>query len=33
MLTVEILFTINSLEKKGKNHSFKTLFTIPVELL
>ena len=33
MLTIKILFTINSLEKKkGKNYSFKTLFTIPVDL-
>ena len=31
MLTIKILFTINSLEKK-KNYSFKTLFTIPVDL-
>ena len=30
MLTIKILFTINSLEKK--NYSFKTLFTIPVDL-
>ena len=29
-LTVKILFTINSLEKK-KIYSFKTLFTIPVD--
>ena len=27
MLTIKILFTINSLKKK--NYSFKTLFTIP----
>ena len=33
MLTIKILFTINSLEKrKEKNCSFKTLFTIPVDL-
>ena len=32
MLTVKILFTISSLEKKKKNYSFKTLFTIPVDL-
>ena len=32
MLTIKILFTINSLEKKEKNYSFKTLFTIPVDL-
>ena len=32
MLTIKILFTINSLEKKKKNYSFKTLFTIPDEL-
>ena len=32
MLTIKILFTINSLEKKKKNYSFKTLFTIPVDL-
>jgi len=31
MLSIKILFTINSLEKK-KNYSFKTLFTIPVDL-
>ena len=31
MLTIKILFTINSLEKR-KNYSFKTLFTIPVDL-
>ena len=31
MPTIKILFTINSLEKK-KNYSFKTLFTIPVDL-
>ena len=31
MLTIKIQFTINSLEKK-KNYSFKTLFTIPVDL-
>ena len=30
MLTIKILFTINSLEKK--KNSFKTLFTIPVDL-
>ena len=29
MLTIKILFTINSLEKK--KNSFKTLFTIPVD--
>ena len=32
MLTIKILVTINSLEKKEKNYSFKTLFTIPVDL-
>ena len=33
MLPIKILFTINSLEKKKKkNYSFKTLFTIPVNL-
>ena len=33
MLTIKILFTINSLEKEGKkNDSFKTLLTIPVDL-
>ena len=31
MLSIKNLFTINSLEKK-KNYSFKTLFTIPVDL-
>ena len=31
MLTIKILFTINSLGKK-KNYTFKTLFTIPVDL-
>ena len=31
MLTIKILFTINSLERR-KNYSFKTLFTIPVDL-
>jgi len=31
MLSIKILFTVNSLEKK-KNDSFKTLFTIPVDL-
>ena len=31
MLTIKILFTINSLEKR-KNYLFKTLFTIPVDL-
>ena len=30
MLTIKILFTINSLEKK--NYSVETLFTIPVDL-
>ena len=30
-VTVKILFTINSLEKR-KNYSFKTLFTIPLDL-
>ena len=30
MLTIKILFTINSLVKK-KNYSFKTLFTISVD--
>ena len=32
MLTIKILFTINSLEKKNKNYSFKTLYTIPVDI-
>ena len=32
MLTIKILVTMNSLEKKEKNYSFKTLFTIPVDL-
>ena len=33
MLTIKILFTINLLEKKKrKKNSFKTLFTIPVDL-
>ena len=33
MLIIEILFTINLLEKKKeKTYSFKTLFTIPVGL-
>ena len=33
MLTIKILFTINSFEKKKrKNYSFKTLFTNPVDL-
>ena len=32
MLTVKILFRINLLEKKEKNYSFKTLFTILVDL-
>ena len=32
MLTIIILVTMNSLEKKEKNYSFKTLFTIPVDL-
>ena len=31
MLSIKILFTINSLEKKN-NYSFKTLFPIPVDL-
>ena len=31
MLTIKILFTINSLIKE-KNYSFKTLLTIPVDL-
>ena len=31
MLTIKILFTINSLEKKKKLF-IKTLFTIPVDL-
>ena len=30
MLSIKILFTINSLEKN--NYSFKTLFPIPVDL-
>ena len=32
MLTIKILFIINSLEKKKKLDSFKTLFTIPIDL-
>ena len=32
MLTIKILFTINSLKKKEKTIHSKTLFTIPVEL-
>ena len=33
MLTIKILFTINSLEKrKEKNYLLKILFTIPVDL-
>ena len=32
MLTIKILFTINLLEKRKKNYSFKTLFTNPVDL-
>ena len=33
MLTIKILFTINSLEKKKRiNYSFKTLFTILFDL-
>ena len=33
MLTIKILFTINSLKKEEKKtHSFKTLLTIPVDL-
>ena len=33
MLTIKILFTINSLKKEEKkNYSFKTLLTIPVYL-
>ena len=32
MLTIKILFTINSLKKKKKLFNSKTLFTIPVEL-
>ena len=33
MLTIKILFTINSLEKrKDKKYSFTILFTIPVDL-
>ena len=31
-LPIKILITINSLEKKKKNYSFKTLFTISVDL-
>ena len=31
MITIKILFTINSLEKREKT-SFKTLFTIPFDL-
>ena len=35
MLTIKILFTLNSLKKEEeeeKNYSFKTLLTIPVDL-
>ena len=33
MLTIKILFTINSLKKEEeKKNSFKTLLTIPVDL-
>ena len=34
MLTIKILFTINSLKKEEKKttYSFKTLLTIPVDL-
>ena len=34
MLTIKILFTINSLEKRKRKkiYSFKILFTIPVDL-
>ena len=32
MLTINILFTIKICLKKRKNYSFKTLFTIPVDL-
>ena len=32
MLSIKILFTIISLEKKGKTIHSKTLFTIPVKL-
>ena len=35
MLTIKILVTINIIrlkKRKGKNCSFKTLFTIPVDL-
>ena len=35
MLTIKILVTINIIrlkKRKGKNYSFKTLFTIPVDL-
>ena len=32
MLTIKIVFTINSLGKNKKNYSFKTLFTIPIDL-
>ena len=32
MLTIKILFTINSLKKKEKTIHSKTLFTIPVDL-
>ena len=32
MLTIKILFTINSLEKKKKTIHSKTLFTIPADL-
>ena len=31
MLTIKILFTINSLEKKKKTIHSKTLFTIPAD--
>ena len=32
MLTIKILFTLNSLEKKKTIHSKHELFTIPVDL-
>ena len=32
MLTIKMLFTIHSLEKKKKHYSFNTLFTIPLDL-
>ena len=32
MLSIKILFTINSLEKKEKEPFIQTVFTIPVDL-